>query len=468
MSIKNIKTVILVMFENRSFDNMLGHLKYEGIMPDARGLESDLQHNGYENLYNGHEYAPFPCPQDQELSNDLPHEYNYVATQLAIDDGPPPVAQMTGFVEAYASENNGIPGPQPDPLSFYSSKQVPMTSFLARTFSPCDNWFCPVPTSTQPNRTVAFCGHTEIYETKTQIIPATNNLFDWMNKHHITWTLYHDALSFFLFYPDIWRTLDEGNVVRYDRFATDLKNGNHTQVMIVEPSYQDAPHLLFEHPNDNHPPVAVGWGEMFLRQIYLAVTANPDVWKETLMIVYYDEHGGFYDHVAPPLFDNAAAGNAIPPLPTKFTTLGPRIPAILVSPWIEPGKVQHDLYDHTSVLQLLTEIFTEMNEPYSAQVDYRAKNGIQSLSKAIVDTPTNLTPPAPPADPIFPQHNIGDPVALPPKGKMAEAFENTARDVLQSNPGLVDKHFPELNNWKQTVDLLRPGAAISGAPSMDT
>jgi hypothetical protein len=111
---------------------------------------------------------------------------------------------------------------------------------------------------------------------------------------------------------------------------------------------------------------------------------------------------------------------------------------------------------------VLAEIFT--NQPYSAEVDYRAKNGIHSLSTAIVDTPTNLTPPLPPADPIFPTANIGDPVTDTPKGNMAQAFEGVARDTLQSNPGLVDRRFPELNNWKQAVDLARPGPLPASTP----
>src|SRR6185437_2833129 len=77
MSINNIKTVILVMFENRSFDNMLGHLKYEGIMPDADGLEPNLDQDKYQNFFGGDVFYPFLCPQDQELSNDVPHEHDY-------------------------------------------------------------------------------------------------------------------------------------------------------------------------------------------------------------------------------------------------------------------------------------------------------------------------------------------------------------------------------------------------------
>jgi phospholipase C len=461
MSLQNIKTVILLMFENRSFDNMLGHLSFEGLQPAADGLKPPPNQAQYANYYEGGVYYPFQRPEDEQLDSDVPHEYDFVATQLAPGaDGTP---AMNGFVQAYADFTKTNPNVNCDPMCFFSSAQVPVTSFLARTFCTCDRWFCPLPTSTQPNRTVAFCGHSEIYETKLQAIPAKENIFDWLkNNNNISWGVYHDGFTFFALYPDLWTKIFTGNFFDYEQLAADLKNGTQPQVIIVEPSYQDAPHIGPDHPNDNHPPVAVGWGEDFLRRTYQAATLNPAVWAETLMVVYYDEHGGFYDHVAPQAFNNVAAGNVpppvpnpAPPVPNTFSTLGPRVPAILVSPWIAPGTVNHTLYDHTSVLQLLAEIFTP-GQPYSDAVADRAGQGIQSLSTALTDVASNTPPPPPPSDPIFVRTILGDNIATPPDNNMGRALEGAALSMIAQQPADVDAKFPLLTAWKAAVDQARP------------
>jgi phospholipase C len=452
MSLQNIKTVILLMFENRSFDNMLGHLSFEGLQPDADGIKLPLDQDPFANLYQGGMYYPFHRPQDDQLQFDLPHEYNYVATQLA--PGPAGQSTMSGFVEAYSDQSKTNPNLQADPMAFYGSEQVPVTSFLAQKFATCDRWFCPLPSSTQPNRTVAFCGQSAIFETKLQIIPDTGNIFSWLDHNKVRWGVYHDGFPFFALYPGLWGQVLGDKFHNYEKLGTDLKNGTQPQVIIVEPSYQDGPHIGPDHPNDNHPPLAVGWGEDFLRRTYQAVTLNPAVWKETLMVVYYDEHGGFYDHVPPPSFDNKAAGNAVPPAPFAFNTLGPRIPNILISPWISPGTVSHELHDHTSVLQLLAEIFTP-GVPYSDAVANRAKQGIKSLSTVLADT-SSSTPPPPPLGPIFAKSLLGDNIATPPDSNMGRAFEAAALDMIKQEPDKVDAKFPLLNNWKAAIDQARP------------
>ena len=154
------------------------------------------------------------------------------------------------------------------------------------------------------------------------------------------------------------------------------------QVVIVEPSYNDGPHIGPDHPNDNHPPLAVGWGEDFLRRVYEAATVNPALWAGTVMVVYADEHGGFHDHVPPPPIAHVTTGTPA----HAFRSTGPRIPGIVVSPLVKPGSVCSQLLDHTSVLQLLAEIFTP-GQPYSPSVEERRRQGIGSLSVALGDQP---------------------------------------------------------------------------------
>lgn len=234
MSVKNIKTVILCMLENRSFDNMLGHLSFEGILADVDGLTAPLARDEYANPFQGTLYHPFHRPLDGQLQSDLPHEFDFVATQLAADAGGP---RMTGFVQAYADLTGTSPNLNADPMCFFGSEQVPISSFLARNFCACDRWFCPLPTSTQPNRTVAFCGHSKIFQTRLQAIPADGNIFDWLEANEITWGVYHDGLPFFSLYPSLWSTMffgrKFGKFRNYEQLGTDIKNGVQPQVIIV-------------------------------------------------------------------------------------------------------------------------------------------------------------------------------------------------------------------------------------------
>jgi phospholipase C len=333
----------------------LRHLTYEHLIPGVNGLEQDF--SKYENVYKGTPYRPFLMP-DRTLVSDLPHEWNEVATQLAYSS----VTQqfdMTGFVEAYAALTNTQPVQQADPMGFFASTTVPITSFLARNFCVCDQWHAPLPSSTQPNRTIAFCGSSEIFDTSSgpRLISCDDILFDWLERAHIRWRVYHDGLPFFALYPRAWPYVLSDKFRDFEYYFHDMQTEpieTGPQVIIVEPSYNDGPHIGPDHTKDNHPPLAIGWGEDFLRRVYEAAATNPNRWRKTVLINYYDEHGGFYDHVPPPAIGYQTNGN---PSHT-FKSLGVRIPVIIVSPYVDPGSVRHGLFDHTSVLQFVAEVFT--------------------------------------------------------------------------------------------------------------
>ncbi len=439
-----VSTVVIAMTENRSFDHMLGHLRLEGIVP-VDGLEPPLE--AYQNPYQGRAYHPFPRQRDDPLASDLPHEWDQVAVQLGAD----PFA-MGGFVEAYARMLGRDPGPEPDPMGFFPSELVPVTSFLARSYCTCDRWHCPLPTSTQPNRTMAFCGESGIFDTASgpRLIEAEDILLDWLDRAGVRWRVYHDGLSFFALFPLAWKHLLGDRFRDFDDYLGDMQRegpGTAPQVIVVEPSYDDAPHLGGDRPNDNHPPLPVGWGEAFLRRVYQGATANPDLWAGTVLLVCCDEHGGFFDHVAPPPIGYRTVGDPA----HEFRSLGPRIPGIVVSPLVKPGSVCSQLLDHTSMLQLLAELFTP-GRPYSASVDQRRRQGIGSLSAALGDEPRPDVPAAP---------SVAVPVAAPlverapaPSG-MRASFEHAARQLAQRHPAETRTKYPKLFDWMAAVEAAR-------------
>jgi phospholipase C len=158
----------------------------------------------------------------------------------------------------------------------------------------------------------------------------------------------------------------------------------------VEPTYQDAPHLGFS--TDEHAPSGVSNGQEFLMQVYNALVNSP-FWNNSLMVVDYDENGAFFDHVSPPMIPTVSQPGANWSNNSTFISLGPRIPAYVISPFVKPGSVFHGILDHTSVLKLLGEKFGT-NGSYSPLVDARP---VQSLSAILdFDNPIADPPAAPP------------------------------------------------------------------------
>lgn len=443
-----VKTVILVMMENRSFDHMLGHLTLDNPALKIEGLRQEDMAS-YSNDYNNTLYPLFPITADKELDSDIPHEFDAVATQLCAN----PVSgkyTMNGFVEAYANAGNII-NPNSIPLGYFTKEQVPVTNFLAQNFCTCDHWFSSLPTSTQPNKTMALCGESPIYKTLSKLIPSTNSLFDWMEDNGITWRAYHDAFPFYALYPKLWKYVLGDKYKRYQNFYQDQLapvSKDDPQVIIIEPCYQDAPHFPNKQPNDNHAPLAVGFGEEFIRSVYLAITANKERWQQTLMILYYDEHGGFYDHVIPPSIPYKTLGND----PHSFTSLGPRIPGLIISPFVKRGSVFSQTLDHTSVLQLLAQKF---NKPaISANVEVRRKLGIHNLSEAL-DDPITADPPSVSMQPIKVETALGRYIDTSATNSMQQSFTEAANQLMTDHSAEVKLKYPELGAWQDIQKKLK-------------
>ncbi len=345
---KLVDTVVLVMMENRSFDHMLGHLSYRqfdvGLKVD--GLRDPLNQPAYENLYATQPYYPFEM-RDGILPSDLPHEREEVAKQLAWSRTSGRHT-MRGFVEAYYQHTTTNWTRTPEPMGFLPPNEVPITSFLASNFAVCDRFFSSLPTSTLPNRLMAWTGEARVDHTGSLLPPRDHTLLNWLDERDIRWRVYHDGLSYFALLGEFGRILGP-HFKRFENLAFDVlaePAETFPQVIIIEPSYGDAPHLGTDKPNDNHPPLPVGPGEHFLRLIYRALVANPARWQKTVLVVYYDEHGGFYDHVPPlPIPSDPRPAASYPP----FTTTGLRVPGIVVSPLVASRTVYKEPLDHTSV-----------------------------------------------------------------------------------------------------------------------
>jgi phospholipase C len=342
-----IRHVVHLILENRSFDQMLGSLS--GIYPDLDGVDPKKPHSNSDT--EEHSFKQAPTTVRQMLKWDPHHEVPHVAEQLK--DG------NTGFVRDYSEAyRDSTPAARQLIMSYYPLDFLPALHALARNFTICDRWFSSVPGPTWPNRFFALSGTSNGrvnmpedgthgadlpgYFQQTQV-----TLFDRLNEEAVHWKVYfHDIPQTLVFNHQ----REPHNVARYfyiDQFYKDARGleSDFPQFCLIEPDF-----MGYEQ-NDDHPPHDVMRAEKLIADVYNAIRANDPLWKSTLLIVMFDEHGGFYDHVVPP--------PAVPPddaQPSEYTfdQLGVRVPAILVSPWVA-ADVVHTQFDHTSVLRYLIE-----------------------------------------------------------------------------------------------------------------
>jgi phospholipase C len=374
-----IKHIIVVMLENRSFDNICGWLYKPGTTPQPSqflpasspqqfdGLKSSYFNPVSELYFSGQSTETYPVFDQANATNmpdpDPEEDLDDVNYQLFGPEAPSQNPQWPnlGFVINYAKvTGTNIPVQIMEP---FSTAQLPVISALAANYAVSDAWFSSVPSDTWPNRAYFHAGTSN----GNVVNGALPNPFDWdvRNIFNVledigsSWRVYHDTVLVpsltWLMFPNLWiYSLDHFS--GFDTFKSDCASGNLPQYSFLEPSF-------LVNPNDEHPPHDVIAGEQFLYAIWQAVSQSP-AWPETLLMITYDEHGGIYDHVHPP-YGAATPDQASNPGKEGFTfdRFGVRVPAILVSPWIKAGTVFRSPnttppltpYDHTSMLATLRD-----------------------------------------------------------------------------------------------------------------
>lgn len=339
-----IEHVVVLMLENNSFDRMLGCMN--AVYPDLEGVALDPNRTPKLPDFPDASHLLAQLPEAAfSISVDPGHELDDVTRQ--IHNG------STGFVVDFAQHAPKAPDVDKyEIMAYFSLDSLPVLHKLARNFLVCDHWFSSVPGPTWPNRFFAHSGtslgHTDM---PNGILHPAIHLYDQPTVYQ---RLSEAGKSWKIYYGDVPQSLIllehqlkyTSNYHQMEKFFADAggPSQNFPQYCFIEPYYLGAKQC------DQHPPTDVRHGEAFIAQVYNAIRANEGLWSSTLLVVLYDEHGGFYDHVAPPA--------TIPPdTNTKqfgFDRLGVRVPAILISPWVDPGVLPTQ-FDHTSLLQYATK-----------------------------------------------------------------------------------------------------------------
>jgi phospholipase C len=261
---------------------------------------------------------------------------------------------------------------------------------------------------------------------------------------------------------------------RMQQFYTDVA-GSETafpQYTFIEPTY------FGQLQDDQHPPSDIMRGELLLANVYNALVANAELWKKSLLVVLYDEHGGFFDHVNPP---QAVAPDAN----TKefsFTQYGVRVPAILISPWIKPG-VAHDIFDHTSILKYVTDKWGlgPLGDRVAAAKSFAPYIGL-GLSAVRSDFPGSVAAPIVPPDPVTSNLNANQTaivgysrfleteiqkLSLNAGATPDDVFKSVGERLLSSMRGLA-QHGEAAVNRVETFLSLQKAAALPPLPASET
>jgi phospholipase C len=417
-----VEHVFVLMLENRAFDHMFGFSGITGIDIEGNPTSVDGTDQTRDTNVNPVTGAnvPVSTPADlalKEVDVDPGHEFEHTLVALCGEEatytpgpaGYPPITN-SGFIANY--HDNGSNAPERI-MHCYTAEQLPVMNALAREFAICDKWFSSLPGPTWPNRfflLAASSGGLDGSPSTADVISATTvegyrfsngNIFDLLDQYCIEWKIFEGdefPVSFALSGMNL--NALQGRFEDFEDFESELSDVSFgPQFVFIEPKY--GAHSFdvtgpgdFACGNSMHPLDDVTRGERLVKTVYEAIRNSPH-WEKSMLVVVFDEHGGFYDHVAPPA--------AVPPGDTitqsyvqhhfQFDQLGVRVPALIISPYIRRGVIDHTRYDHTSMLASVERLFgmRSLTERDKAANDFLH---LLSLEAPREDTPTELPDPA--------------------------------------------------------------------------
>ncbi|XP_057749012.1 non-specific phospholipase C1 isoform X1 [Arachis stenosperma] len=357
-----IKTVVVLVMENRSFDHVLGWLKKT--RPDIDGLTGTESNRITANDLSS---PSIPVTDDAIfIDSDPGHSFQAIREQIfGSNDTSANPAPMNGFAQ---QAENQLKGMSRTVMSGFKPERLPIYTELANEFGVFDKWFASVPASTQPNRFYVHSAtsHGAMSNVRKDLIEGfpQRTIFDSLNDNGLTFGIYYQNIPATLFFKSLRKIKNVVNFHSYAlKFKSHAKKGKLPNYVVVEQRYFD---VKLSPANDDHPSHDVAEGQRFVKEVYEILRKSPQ-WKEMAILITYDEHGGFYDHVPTPVEGVPNPDGIIGPDPYyfRFNRLGVRVPTFLISPWIEKGTVIHEpdgptptsQYEHSSVPATVKKLF---------------------------------------------------------------------------------------------------------------
>lgn len=358
----NLRHIVVLMMENRSFDHMLGALK--AIDPRIDGVDGSQSNPDT----TGARAPVAPLAEFQgQLDPDPDHHFPGVDLQLFNGDSTPQrIPTMQGFVKSYFAQRRDVDHSRKI-MYYFTPEKLPVLTTLATEFAVFNRWFSSIPGPTLCNRAFAHYG-TSFGHVGMEVFYANQkfkSIYERLESAGRRAKIYYfdtkssslEVINLLQHQPQFFGT--------YAQFLQDCDDGVLPNYCFIEPNYsdhegEDGGAVI---ASDQHPDHHVQEGERFIATIYNAIRQNETLWASTALLILYDEHGGIYDHVPPPacLADGFVAqpdatGTGRPFL---FDRLGVRVPAILVSPWVRRGTVVGNdrVFEHASIPATATTFF---------------------------------------------------------------------------------------------------------------
>ncbi len=389
----NLRHIVVLMMENRSFDHMLGGLTRE--YPRINGLtgnESNPDTNG----------TMVPVQPNAKFQGQLDHDpdHHFPGVDLQIFGGTPPgagrAANMQGFIKSYATQGTNTNASRAI-MSYFSPDQLPVLTKLATEYAVFNGWFSSIPGPTICNRAFAHYGTSfgnvdmNLFYIQDPILSIYERM---VRGGHTAKIYYYDQQS---------STMEIVNLLKnqpqifgsYSQFIGDCNGNTLPEYSFIEPCYNDHPgpgggQIL---ASDQHPDHNVREGERLIANTYNAIRTNQQLWETTAMLIVYDEHGGLYDHVVPPACQSdgysAPADKTGTGAPFSFDRLGVRVPAILVSPYIPRGTVVPGtedpnglIFEHACIPGTVTNFFLHNYEQRTPR-EKNSNNFLTPLTDAL-------------------------------------------------------------------------------------
>ncbi|WP_347110828.1 alkaline phosphatase family protein [Paenarthrobacter sp. S56] len=306
-----IDHIIVVMMENRSFDHFVGW------MPGADGRQGGL---GYIDRYG------------------IPHSTHHLTDFQGCGHPDPDHSYEGGRIQFNGGKNDGwLRAGENDEfaIGYYDSSDLDFWRQAGPDWTVCDRYFAATMAETYPNRFYQHAAATDRIHNST-VTSTLPTIWDRLAAAGVSRKYYYGDIPF----TALWGTKYQGISRPHAEFLSDAGAGSLPAVSFVDPRFTDEGSGT---SGDDHPHADIRSGETFLAEVYKAVTSGPG-WANTMLVVNYDEWGGFYDHVAPTSAPDSNADTAL---------RGFRVPALVVSPRARRRYVAHDVYDHTSVLKAI-------------------------------------------------------------------------------------------------------------------
>lgn len=331
-----IDHIVVVMMENRSFDQYFGMINSDRQYPSA-GRVNGLTGKEFNLSSSGVPVYPFPL--SGPVQADPPHDWNACHEQWNL-------GRNDGFVKAHKG------AAEREAMGYLTRKDLPFSYWLADNFTLCDNWFSGVLGPTWPNRAVLHAATAHGLMSNRPYLSGPKTIWEALRDAGIAGRNYYSGAVPWYAGAFLTQLLRINPTAKIDQFFRDAEQGTLPQFSIIDPDFQS---------NDDHPSHSVALGQVFIGSIYKALAASPN-WSRSLLIVTYDEHGGFYDHVPPPAcLDDK----------NEFRNLGFRVPTLIAGPTVKVGSVCSTQMEHATVAATLGSRFriSQLNSRMGATAD---------------------------------------------------------------------------------------------------